>query len=218
MATTRPAPAASTIARDRRRWWLSFALFAVLGALWALSSPIMSALDEPAHVIKAVATADGQLRGPLHIVHSPNPRVASGTWTIYRETGTEADLGHKAHCYAYRVNTPAGCLDGLTLDSTPVLVQTQMGRYPPLYYALVGWPVHLGLSPDRMVLAMRMIGVLVSAALLASALVAAVGAPVGPLAVGGFDGSVRFFDPDAGTLVKEFVPVPITPGPLAAAN
>jgi WD40 repeat protein len=38
------------------------------------------------------------------------------------------------------------------------------------------------------------------------------------LAVGGFDGTVRFFDPDAGTQVKEFVPVPLTPGPLAAAK
>jgi hypothetical protein len=36
------------------------------------------------------------------------------------------------------------------------------------------------------------------------------------LAVGGFDGAVRFFDPEAGTLVKEFIPVPLTPGPLAA--
>ncbi|HUY34789.1 MAG TPA: c-type cytochrome domain-containing protein [Pirellulales bacterium] len=36
------------------------------------------------------------------------------------------------------------------------------------------------------------------------------------LAVGGFDGNVRFFDPEAGTQIKEFVPVPLTPGPLAA--
>ncbi|HVC93175.1 MAG TPA: c-type cytochrome domain-containing protein [Pirellulales bacterium] len=38
------------------------------------------------------------------------------------------------------------------------------------------------------------------------------------LAVGGFDGTVRFFDPEAGTQVKELVPVPLTPGPLAVAK
>jgi hypothetical protein len=38
------------------------------------------------------------------------------------------------------------------------------------------------------------------------------------LAVGGFDGAVRFFDPENGTLLKEFIPVPLTPEPLAAVN
>jgi len=31
------------------------------------------------------------------------------------------------------------------------------------------------------------------------------------VAVGGFDGLVRLFDPEKGTLLKEFVPVPLTP-------
>jgi WD40 repeat protein len=38
------------------------------------------------------------------------------------------------------------------------------------------------------------------------------------LAVAGFDGKVRFFDPDTGTMVKEFVPVPVTPATVAAAQ
>jgi WD40 repeat protein len=38
------------------------------------------------------------------------------------------------------------------------------------------------------------------------------------LAVGGFDGAVRLFDPENGALLKEFIPVPLTPGPLAAVN
>lgn len=35
------------------------------------------------------------------------------------------------------------------------------------------------------------------------------------LAVGGFDGKVRFFDPETGTMTKEFVPVPLTPATVA---
>jgi WD40 repeat protein/mono/diheme cytochrome c family protein len=35
------------------------------------------------------------------------------------------------------------------------------------------------------------------------------------VAVGGFDGTVRLFDPETGKLIKEFVPVPATPGGVA---
>jgi WD40 repeat protein len=35
------------------------------------------------------------------------------------------------------------------------------------------------------------------------------------LAVGGFDGKVRFFDPETGTMIKEFVPVPLSPATVA---
>jgi hypothetical protein len=38
------------------------------------------------------------------------------------------------------------------------------------------------------------------------------------LAVGGFDGKVRFYDPETGTMLKEFVPVPLTPATVAAAQ
>ena len=36
------------------------------------------------------------------------------------------------------------------------------------------------------------------------------------LAVGGFDGKISFFDPETGTIVKEFVPVPLAPAAVAA--
>ncbi len=175
----------SSGAPARRRWWISFALFVAIGTVWALSSPVMSIPDEPSHVIKAVATADGVLDGPLRIVHSTLHSRPSGTWTIYRETGLEAELGLSAHCYAYRPRIPAGCLDHLTADSQPALVETQVGQYPPLYYAWVGWPVHLGLSPNRMVLAMRMMAVLLGGALLASGLSSAIGGSFGPAAIAG---------------------------------
>lgn len=36
------------------------------------------------------------------------------------------------------------------------------------------------------------------------------------LAIGGFDGKVRLFDPETGALIKEFIPVPVTPESVAA--
>ncbi len=175
----------STTGFDRRRWWISFALFVAIGTVWALSSPVMSTPDEPAHVIKAVATAHGVLDGPLRVVRSPSPRVPSGTWTLYTETVTEAELGRHAHCYAFRPTVPAGCLEGIVRDTTPALVRTQEGQYPPLYYAMVGWPSRFALSPEEMVRAMRMVAVLVCGALLASGLTSAIGGSVGPAAVAG---------------------------------
>ena len=80
---------------------------------------------------------------------------------------------------------PAGCLGGLVRDVTPAVVRTQEGQYPPLYYAMVGWPSLFSLSPDGMVLAMRMVAVLVCGALLASGLASAVGGSMGPAAVAG---------------------------------
>jgi WD40 repeat protein len=38
------------------------------------------------------------------------------------------------------------------------------------------------------------------------------------VAVGGFDGQVRLFDPESGSLIKEFTPVPITPAVAAATQ
>jgi hypothetical protein len=32
------------------------------------------------------------------------------------------------------------------------------------------------------------------------------------VAVGGFDGMARIYDPDSGTLVREFMPVPLSAG------
>ncbi len=49
---------------------------------------------------------------------------------------------------------------------------TEAGAYPPLYYLLVGWPSRL-LAPQPAIYAMRMIGALLAAALLASGLASA---------------------------------------------
>jgi WD40 repeat protein len=38
------------------------------------------------------------------------------------------------------------------------------------------------------------------------------------VAAAGFDGTVRLYEPDTGKLVREFVPVPITPSTVAQAG
>ena len=151
---------------------MSFLVFAALGTVWTLSSPLMSPPDEPAHVVKAVATVKGDLQGRTTVVRSDDPDVVSGTFTSYDQTKTIEDLGIKVSCYAFETNVPAGCMEPHLLDGTPAVVSTQMGGYPPVYYALVGWPYRV-LHVGEALLAMRFLAVLICAALMATGLDAA---------------------------------------------
>jgi len=152
----------------RAGWWITFALFAALGGLWAVSSPLMSVPDEPAHTIKAVALAHGQLGGRDVRVVSDDPGNPGRLDTYFSVPRAYAELNLQRSCYNFSPHTPAGCAPSVGTDTTLVAAPSYTGTYPPLYYALVGWP-SLVLSPYRALYAMRLCSVLASAALLASA-------------------------------------------------
>jgi hypothetical protein len=154
-----------------------------LGSIWALSSPLGAVSDEPAHVIKAVAIADGVLRGHDLTTVSKDPKIPSGTVTTFVETKAVADLSARKDCWVLSARQPAGCMPAVDNDRTPVPVSVYSGNYPPFFYAVVGWPIHL-LDLRHAVFAMRLISVILSAALLASGLASALhtGGRVGLLA------------------------------------
>jgi hypothetical protein len=106
--------------------WLSLSL---LSALWAISTPIGGAPDEPAHLIKAASVARGEFIG------SPSKDgqlVTVPEYIAYSQAQT---------CYAFHPNVTASCVRDVPGDpSRPVQVATTAGLYNPLYYALVGWP------------------------------------------------------------------------------
>lgn len=162
----------------RTAWWMPFALLAAIGGLWAVSSPLMSIPDEPAHVVRAVALAHGQLRGPNVRKLSPDSGIPDELDTYFSVPRAYADLNQQRSCYNFSPHTPAGCAPAVETDATPVEAATYTGTYP-LYYALVGWPSRL-LSPYRSLYAMRLCRVLLGAALLASAF-----ASVRQMALGG---------------------------------
>ena len=64
---------------------LPFTVFALLGILWALASPVFSVPDENAHAVKAIAQVRGQVIGytvPGRQAHRRRPaRRATGTTT-----------------------------------------------------------------------------------------------------------------------------------------
>ena len=66
-------------------------------------------------------------------------------------------------CYAQR-GVAADCAGSLPDTDGTVTVYTSVGTYPPLYYALVGWPHHL-LPPEQALYAMRVLAAWLTAPL-----------------------------------------------------
>jgi len=157
---------------DRARWWFAFAVFAALGALWALSSPLMSIPDEPAHAVKAAAVANGQLRGRDELVTQGDANGPPRLDTHVEVPEFLANANDYRRCFSFRASVPAGCAPAIRQDATPTDATTTAGTYPPLYYLLVGWPSRLW-SGAGALYGMRLASVAVGAALLASGLTSA---------------------------------------------
>jgi Predicted membrane protein (DUF2142) len=138
------------------RWIVSFALFLAVGVAWALASPIYSGPDEPAHVIHAAALARGDLIGTSH---RGSPYVDVTAPRVY-EPGVV--------CFAFHPDVPADCL-GLSKHTGDGTLRTYTARYLPPYSALIGFGSYWYPPGAGQIYLMRLLGALVIAALLASA-------------------------------------------------
>lgn len=135
-----------------------------MGAAWALASPIYSGPDEPAHVIHAAAMARGDLIGTSH---KGSPYVDVTAPRVY-EPGVI--------CFAFHPEVPANCL-ALSDRSGDGTLRTYTARYFPPYSAFIGFGSYWYPPGAGQIYLMRLLGAIVIAALLASAVttVAAVG-------------------------------------------
>lgn len=145
--------------------WLHTSAFAVVVfvglAVWSLASPLMSVPDEPAHAVKAASVWQGQLRGRSGDIDGiPVDRV--------RVPETFAKLSEIPPCYVFYPPNSAACAPGVTASGRIVESTTTAGPYPPLYYALVGWPSAVTASGTGVRL-MRLTSALVCALLVALA-------------------------------------------------
>ena len=144
-------------------WFLApFAVFGLLGMLWALASPVFSVPDENAHATKAIAQLRGQvigytLPGVKHLVVDLPPG--------YEYTPDML-------CFATHSEVPASCAVELGDPGGQDWFNTWVGAYNPVYYYLVGWPSLL-FDGNAGVYAMRIASSLLGAALLAWAFLAA---------------------------------------------
>ncbi len=154
--------------------WLTFLLVALsaflLGASWAISSPLGAGPDEPAHIIKAASVVRGQFLGDL----TDEPAV---TRVQVSEGLAEASAWP---CYAFRPNEDASCLQGVGNSDELGDATTSAGLYNPAYYALIGIPSLFTGDAALAVVMMRLTGVLLSSLLLAGTMCAVIrlGSPV----------------------------------------
>lgn len=157
-----------------RVWLCAFVLFAGLGATWAVASPIFSVPDEPAHTVKAAALVRGDLVPPKMPWPDTGESWFRGGFTTrvdvpYSYTWQTSEI---PNCYIFDTSIPASCAPGFEDDPRPATWTTYIGRYPPTFYALVGWLTLLD-TGVRGIYLMRLLHVALGAALLASALVCA---------------------------------------------
>lgn len=158
--------------RPRARWLTTFVLLALLGGLWTAATPLFSGPDEPSHVASAAALVRGHL--------TEKPRTRAARTIVSSEFGPLAnrvevvrlpasyDVTTSLNCFQARPDTPAGCLHVSHRNDT-TFVPTSAANTPPLYYAAVGWVSLLTTGAAGATRLMRIIGVLLGAALLATA-------------------------------------------------
>ena len=147
-------------------WLLAFVLLFVAAGAWSLAAPLGSSPDEPAQLIRAASLVRGQLVGRA----LPGSPGAQGSIVVVQVPEVFAALANDVSCFDVDPWKPAGCqlpLGGSTVDQP---VETYVGRYPPLYYALVGLPT-LAMVSVKGIYAARLVSAAVSAAMLALAVV-----------------------------------------------
>ncbi|MCW2540452.1 MAG: hypothetical protein JWN95_2177 [Frankiales bacterium] len=141
---------------------VGFVLFFGLIALWSVATPPFAAPDEPVQAVKAAATAHGEFLGR---------GTADPAKILFQVPGTLARAPNPG-CFAFRPTVAASCLAHWTADDSTSPATSYVGRYPPLYYLIVGLPSVIT-SSTSVLLLMRLVSAALSAVFLAAAFVSA---------------------------------------------
>jgi hypothetical protein len=149
--------------RGRRLWLVAFLGFFLMGAAWTVAMPYNGIPDELEHIIRAAGAGRGEL--------IPQKATAAQGAGAFQHVKDGLLVGEDL-CWQQKSGKSAKCAAEPNGDQTVSYVPTKAGRYPPAYYAVVGWPLALWPSWFGVILA-RLIGAGLVAALLASAAYAA---------------------------------------------
>lgn len=160
------------MARSARLLWLvSFLLFLGLGGAWSVATPVLAHPDEPAHAVKAAALVRGQLVPPKLDLPDEGPdALLRGAFTTLVDVPAAYSwqTSKIPECYSWDAAIPATCAPAWQDNGRTARWTAFIGRYPPVYYAAVGWPslVTTGVAGFY---GMRVVTAAVGAALLATA-------------------------------------------------
>ena len=147
-------------AKPWRVFATAFALAFLMMLAWSLATPLFAGPDETAHVDRTVSLWRGQVVG--WTMHG-----RSDAWTAVNAPRLYSDGAMPFPCFAFKDTVPASC-EHIGHSRAVVPVATYVGRYPPLYYAVVGWPSAATTSTAGLYL-MRFVSDLVSALFVALA-------------------------------------------------
>lgn len=139
-------------------YFLVFVAMVVTSVGMSLYTPIFGGPDEVAHTVYGYSVVTGQIPMDTREVNAP-----------------EFLAGADPSCWKFRVDIPVSC-SGL-MDSTKtsdVPLETTADDYPPLYYALVSWPMLL-ISGAKAFFAVRFVSAILFSALAALGIVGLVG-------------------------------------------
>lgn len=121
--------------RPRRCFGLLFALFFTMLLAWGMGTPLQSAPDEWSHLFRAAQVYDGQFvtptHGPMNVQVGDRVRVPE--WLV-------ADR-NAALCFYRHADVPVTCAKRTATKTRIVVSNSPASRYPPIYYAAVGWPL-----------------------------------------------------------------------------
>lgn len=160
------------VRRTRRtdvRLWVVFVvaavLFAAMGSLWAVATPLFAVPDEPDHAVRAIATWTGDPSGEKVVV--------DGIPVVRYRVPTPYELANPiAGCSAFQPDL-APCGPAFVPTGRHVSVDSTAGLYPPLFYRLVGWAGALW-PGGRGMYVMRLVQVAACAVLIGVAAVSSV--------------------------------------------
>ncbi len=153
---------------DRQLWFAVVLLITLWGGAYALGSPPLAGGDEIMHVVKGTTVARGQLTGephpsPIEVIPVYGPEMAKYQMRQWLSGGG-------AECFRGQPEVVPTCFE-YTGDPEPIQdFWYPDNKYQPLYYLAVGvpaLPVSLGAQANHV---MRLVSVLLSAMMLASAL------------------------------------------------
>lgn len=152
-------------------WLVTFLLLFGLAGTWALTNPVLANPDEPSHTTKAAALVRGQVLPPKRQLPDYGPdSLIRGAFTT--DVVVPGSYGRQTidgpWCFIWDSRIPAGCAPAFVDDPTEVEWEAYIGRYPPTYYAIVGWPTLVDTSA-KSIYAMRFVSAAINAALLATA-------------------------------------------------
>ena len=135
--------------------------------LWTISVPLLASPDEPANFVKSAAIVRGELTG-----EDVAPEMLKSYWTTIVKIDPQfGSVNALPWCFAPYPDKPACTYDVATAPQVDGVAWTNMGKYPPLGFAITGMGTIFG-PTNLSVYAARVVQAVVCVALLGCVAVA----------------------------------------------